>query len=156
MGAPCRVDVDVEVRYAETDRMGVVHHSVYPVWFEVARTRLCIETGYPYATIEELGYYLVVTAVETRFLASATFGEKVRVGCWLDKMASRILRFGYEVRRAETVVPERASGATVVPERASGATEPALDELAKVVESFAQGESSEDLRSARALLASAG
>jgi acyl-CoA thioester hydrolase len=107
--ASCRVDVDVEVRYAETDRMGVVHHSVYPVWFEVARTRLCIETGYHYAAIEDLGYLLVVTGVGTRFLAPAGYGDTVQVGCWLDRMASRILRFGYEVSRAETVL---ATGST--------------------------------------------
>ncbi len=104
VGEPHRVEVDVEVRYAETDRMGVVHHSVYPVWFEVARTRLCAATGYHYAAVEDLGYYLVVTGVSTRFLAAATYGELVRVSCWLDKMASRILHFGYEVRRGETLL----------------------------------------------------
>lgn len=104
-----RVEVDVEVRYAETDRMGVVHHAVYPVWFEVARTRLCSETGHHYAAIEEQGYHLVVTGVSTRFLASATYGQHVQVICWLDKMASRILRFGYEVRRGETLL---ATGTT--------------------------------------------
>lgn len=99
----------MEVRYAETDQMGVVHHSVYLVWFELARTRLCLETGYHYADVERLGYYLVVTRTETRFLAGATYGETVRVFCWLDKMGSRGLRFAYEVCRDGKVI---ATGTT--------------------------------------------
>lgn len=99
--------------------MGVVHHSVYLVWFELARTRLCLESGYHYADIERLGYYLVVTRTETRYLAGAGYGETLRVICWLDKMGSRGLRFAYEVRRDGRVL---ASGATehVWVERESG------------------------------------
>ncbi len=109
MTAPRRAEIDVEVRYAETDQMGVVHHSVYLVWFEVARTRLCLETGHHYADIERLGFYLVVTRTECRLLGGATYGEDVKVVCWLDKMASRGLRFAYEVRRSGELL---ASGAT--------------------------------------------
>lgn len=109
----------MEVRYAETDQMGVVHHSVYLVWFELARTRLCLETGYHYADVERLGYYLVVTRTETRFLAGATYGDTVQIFCWLAKMASRGLRFAYEVRSGGDVI---ATGTTehVWVERESG------------------------------------
>jgi acyl-CoA thioester hydrolase len=109
LSTPLRVELDVEVRYAETDQMGVVHHSVYLVWFELARTRLCLESGHHYADVEKLGYYLVVTRTETRFLAGATYGDTVRVVCWLDRMGSRGLRFAYEVRRGGEAI---ATGAT--------------------------------------------
>jgi acyl-CoA thioester hydrolase len=109
LSTPHRVELDVEVRYAETDQMGVVHHSVYLVWFELARTRLCLESGHHYADVEKLGYYLVVTRTETRFLAGATYGDTVRVVCWLDRMGSRGLRFAYEVRRGGEAI---ATGAT--------------------------------------------
>ena len=52
---PVRSTIEVEVRYAETDQMGVVHHANYLVWFEVARTRLCMLSGFHYHQIEELG-----------------------------------------------------------------------------------------------------
>lgn len=94
-----QVAVDVEVRYAETDRMGVVHHSRYLVWFELARTRLCLETGFHYADIEELGYFLVVSRAELTFRRGARYGETVQVHCRMDRYASRGLRFAYEVRR---------------------------------------------------------
>ena len=101
MTEPPRCEIDVEVRYAETDQMGVVHHANYIVWFELARTRLCQESGFHYADIERLGYYLIVTKVESRYLGSARYGDTVQVVCWLDKLASRGLRFAYEVRRGE-------------------------------------------------------
>lgn len=104
-----RAEVDIEVRYAETDQMGVVHHSHYLVWFEVARTHLCLETGRHYADIEKLGYGLVVSGAETRFISPANYGDTLQVVCWLEKMASRRLRFHYEVRRDEQVL---ATGAT--------------------------------------------
>ncbi len=90
-------EIDVEVRYAETDQMGVVHHSNYIVWFELARTALCSQSGYHYADIEKLGYQLAVTKVEVRYGASAKYGQTVKVVCWLDHMSSRGLRFRYEV-----------------------------------------------------------
>lgn len=89
--------VDVEVRYAETDQMGVVHHAVYPVWFEIARTALCRQTGHSYAEIERSGYLLMVTGVHVRYLRPARYGETVRVTCRVARMASRALVFDYTV-----------------------------------------------------------
>lgn len=121
MTDPRRCHVDVEVRYAETDQMGVVHHSVYFVWFELARTRLCLETGHHYSDIEKLGYYLMVTGTEARLRRGATYGDVVRVTSWLDRMRSRGLRFAYEVTRDQEIL---ARGATehIWVERASGKT----------------------------------
>ena len=93
--------VEVEVRYAETDQMGVVHHAVYPVWFELARTRLCESSGHHYSEIERLGFFLMVTALETDFRASARYGDTVSVDCWVSRLSSRGLTFEYRVRRGE-------------------------------------------------------
>lgn len=101
MTTPGRFQIDVEVRYAETDQMGVVHHSNYLVWFELARTRLCLETGIHYADVEKLGYYLVVTRAEMRCLTGATYGDRIAVVCWIDRLTSRGIRFAYDVRRGE-------------------------------------------------------
>ena len=99
--APARSEIEVEVRYAETDQMGVVHHANYLVWFELARTRLCALSGYHYAQIEELGYLLMVTAVEVEYRKGARYGDTVRVAAWIDRLSSRGLTFAYEVCRGD-------------------------------------------------------
>jgi acyl-CoA thioester hydrolase len=106
---PTRTHVDVEVRYAETDQMGVVHHANYVVWFELARTRLCALSGVHYAEIEEMGYFLMVTGVEVRYRRPARYGDTARVTCWNERYGSRGVRFAYEVTRGGEVL---VTGAT--------------------------------------------
>ena len=101
--------IDVEVRYAETDQMGVVHHSNYLVWCELARTRLCSQTGYHYSDIEEMGYQLMVTGAQLRYRQPARYGDVVRVACRLERLTSRGLVFGYRIARGERLL---ARGAT--------------------------------------------
>ncbi len=99
MNEPVRCATDIEVRYAETDQMGVVHHANYIVWFEAARTRLCALSGFRYADIERAGYLLMVTGVDLRYRRPARYGDTVQVVCWGERLASRGVRFAYEVRR---------------------------------------------------------
>jgi len=107
-GAPRRTEIEVavEVRYAETDQMGVVHHANYLVWFELARTRLCRETGYPYADIEQLGYLLMVVGARLRYRGGAHYGDQVTISAQLAKLGSRGMTFAYRVRRGETLLAE--------------------------------------------------
>lgn len=106
---PIRAEVEVEVRYAETDQMGVVHHANYLVWFELARTNLCSASGFHYADIERLGYLLMVTGVEARYRRGARYGDRLRIVAWVARLASRGLRFSYEVLRGEELL---ATGST--------------------------------------------
>ena len=109
MSEPIRCTTEIEVRYAETDQMGVVHHANYIIWFELARTRLCALSGYRYPDIEKMGYLLMVTAVEMRLRQPARYGDTVQVVCWGERLASRGVRFAYEVRRGDDLL---ATGAT--------------------------------------------
>src|SRR5919106_6297258 len=109
MTEPVRAEIDVEVRYAETDQMGVVHHANYIVWFELARTRLCALSGFHYADIEKMGYLLMVTGVEVRYRRPARYGDTVQVLCWNERLGSRGLRFAYEVQKDDEVL---VTGAT--------------------------------------------
>ncbi len=109
MGDPVRTQVDVEVRYFETDQMGVVHHANYLVWFELARTALCAESGYHYADIERLGYHLMNSAAALRYRQPAHYGDTVRVTCWIENLPSRAIHFAYEVHRGDLLL---ATGST--------------------------------------------
>ena len=96
-----QIEIELEVRYAESDQMGIVHHSNYLVWFEIARTRLCLEAGFHYASIEEMGYWLVVTGSAVRYRSGARYGETVTVSCEMDWVGTRALQFAYAVRRGD-------------------------------------------------------
>ncbi|HEY0780875.1 MAG TPA: thioesterase family protein [Thermoanaerobaculia bacterium] len=119
MTEPTRCTTDVEVRYIETDQMGVVHHANYVAWFELARTRLCALSGYHYADIERLGYLLMVTGVEARYRRPARYGEVVQIVCWCERLQSRGVRFAYEVRHQGELLATGASDHIWV-ERATG------------------------------------
>lgn len=109
MTEPVQHRTEIEVRYVETDQMGVVHHANYLVWFELARTGLCASTGVPYADIEKLGYLLMVTAAEVSYRKGARYGDTVAVTVWIERLWSRGLRFAYRVERGSEVL---ARGAT--------------------------------------------
>lgn len=99
MPEPVRCTIDIEVRYAETDQMAVVHHANYIIWFELARTRICAMSGFHYAEIENMGYLLMVTGVSARYRRSARYGDTVQVTCWGEHLGSRGIHFAYEVHR---------------------------------------------------------
>lgn len=129
---------EIEVRYAETDQMGVVHHANYLVWFELARTQLCATTPLPYPEIEKLGYWLMVTGVQLSYRGGARYGDRVQVRCWVDRLASRLMHFGYEVTRdGERLVTGRTEHVWVradsgKPCRMPEEVRPAFEELAGI------------------------
>ena len=92
-----RCHSDLEVRYAETDQMGVVHHANYLVWFELARTQLCATSGISYAEIERRGYWLMVTGAHLSYRGGARYGDTVRITCQISRESSRLQWFDYEV-----------------------------------------------------------
>ena len=106
MSPPERCEVEVEVRYAETDQMGVVHHSNYLVWFELARTRLCEQVGLHYAEIERRGHFLMVTEATVSYRLGARYGDRVTIECWLERLASRGASFAYRVRRGDELLAD--------------------------------------------------
>ncbi len=91
------VETPLRVRYAETDRMGIVYHGHYIVWFEIGRTDYCRAAGMPYRAMEDSGLLILVTGVECRYRRSARYDDAVRVRSRLTELASRGLSFGYEI-----------------------------------------------------------
>src|SRR5512135_3550415 len=93
------IDVDIRVRYAETDQMGVAYYANYLVWFEVGRSEVCRRRGFRYADLEALGYKLVVSDVHCRYRNSARYDETVVVRTRLKAVNKRMITFGYQVLR---------------------------------------------------------
>ena len=85
------------VRYKETDQMGIAHHSNYVVWFEIGRTDLCREAGFPYVDIEARGYLLVVTEIGCRYRIPFRYDDEVKIRTTVATLGSRALKFAYEL-----------------------------------------------------------
>jgi len=96
------VDVDVRVRYAETDQMGVAYYGSYVVWFEVGRSAYCREKGFSYRELEELGYRLVVVDLRCRYKGSVRYDELIVVRTYLRDLKTRMVTFGYRILKKET------------------------------------------------------
>jgi acyl-CoA thioester hydrolase len=103
--APLHTHVtDVRVRYAETDRMGVVYYANYFVWCEVGRVEFLRARGRSYARLEAEGVGLAVLDANIRYLAPARFDDLVRIETTLTAVRSRAVSFDYAIRHADTGV----------------------------------------------------
>jgi len=96
----------VSVRYAETDRMGVAHHSSYLLWFEIGRTGLLREAGHAYRDLETSGVRLPVLEYGCRFLKSADYDDALIIETRVRELRSRTVTFDYRVLRAGDVLAE--------------------------------------------------
>lgn len=98
-------------RYAETDQMGIVHHSNYPVWFEAGRTDFLKKAGMANSKIEELGILLPLTYMDCSFKTPARYEDEVVVKTKIRKMTCARIEFEYEIVKKDggTVI---ATGST--------------------------------------------
>lgn len=100
----------INVRYAETDQMGVVYHGNYLAWFEVARTHMFKEVGLPYKRIEDDGYHLPVLEVAIKYHRPALYDDDVTVVAKLTEKPMLRIKIMYEVYRGDTLL---VSGSTM-------------------------------------------
>jgi acyl-CoA thioester hydrolase len=106
----------LRVRYAETDKMGVVYHANYLIWFEIGRTEFCRVRGFSYRDMEENeDAFLVVVESYCRYKAPAYYDDVLRVRTHITELRRRSLRFGYEIVRESdgTVIAEGETGHVV-------------------------------------------
>jgi acyl-CoA thioester hydrolase len=100
--------------------MGVVHHAVYLVWFEEARTALSRALGVPYADWERRGLFLMVGTLSCRYRRPARYDEEVTVWVRVAEVASRRITFEYRVEGANGAVLADGQTRHVVVDRTSG------------------------------------
>ncbi|MGN1400618.1 MAG: acyl-CoA thioesterase [Bacillus sp. (in: firmicutes)] len=88
---------EIEVRYAETDQMGVVYHANYLVWMEVGRTQLVKDLGFNYAEMEKEGVVSPVVEVNVKYKKPLTYGEKAIIHTWIEEYSPVKTKYGYKV-----------------------------------------------------------
>ncbi len=89
----------LQVRYCETDRMGVVHHSRYFPWFEVGRTEFFKTSGMSYDEIERQGVWLPLVDCYSKFICGAKYGDEVWVEVSLSELGVAKCKFNYRILR---------------------------------------------------------
>lgn len=93
-------DVKLRVRYAETDKMGVVYHSNFLVWMEIGRVELMRSLGFDYKEMElQDDCHLPVVDVRCRYKSPAYYDEEVVVRTELLNLRGSLIHFGYEILR---------------------------------------------------------
>ena len=89
----------VRVRYAETDRMGVVYYANYLIWFEVGRTEWLRETGWSYREMEAAGVSLPVIETHCEYRQSARYDDEIEILTRASLLTPVRIRFDYDVVR---------------------------------------------------------
>jgi len=93
-------ETEVRVRYAETDQMGIAHHSNYLIWFEAGRSDLCRARGFSYKEMEEKEDALMVVAESyVRYKSPAFYEDVLSIRTTISEVRSRSIRFSYEIHR---------------------------------------------------------
>jgi acyl-CoA thioester hydrolase len=102
-------EIQIRVRYAETDRMGLLHHANYLVYFEQARTELLRSQGIAYKDLEDQGYFLVIAKVELRYKSPAHYDDVLTIRTTVTRTTPIRLEHKYEVFRDATLICEGAT-----------------------------------------------
>ena len=92
-----KVCTPITIRYAETDKMGVVYHAHYLLYFEDARTRFLEANGFPYKKIEDAGYMSPVVSFTVNYGQPLRYGDVAIVRTWVSESKGTKTTYSYEV-----------------------------------------------------------
>jgi acyl-CoA thioester hydrolase len=101
---PFCTESPIVVRYAETDKMGVVYHANYLVWMEVGRTDYLARLGFPYSRLENEGVLFPACKAAISLHNSSYYEDRLVVRTTLDMLRSRKVVFSYKVVRGEELI----------------------------------------------------
>lgn len=89
----------LRVRYAETDKMGVVYYANFLVWFEVARADLMRSLGWTYREMEAAGVSLPVLEAHCEYRRPARYDDEIEVRTEGRMLSAVRMKFSYTVVR---------------------------------------------------------
>ncbi len=92
-------DTNVRVRYAETDRMGLLHHANYLVYFELARTEMLRSKGVSYREVEDSGHFLVIIDIGCKFKKPAYYDDVLTIRTTVARVTHVKIVHEYQVFR---------------------------------------------------------
>lgn len=90
-------ETKIQVRYAETDQMGIAHHSVYAVWFEQARTEMIRQGGLHYRDMEKMGILLPLLELGCKYRVPALYEDELTIRTAITELSPTRITFRYLV-----------------------------------------------------------
>jgi len=105
-------ETKIVVRYAETDKMGIVHHSNYLIWFEAGRTDFIKGCEISYSEMEERGVLIPLAESSCKYILPAKYEEELIIKTWVKELSPVKVKFNYSVIR-ENDQKEIAKGSTL-------------------------------------------
>ena len=93
---------EIRVIYADTDAMSVVYHSNYFKWFEVSRTELLRNMGFPYSRLEQEGVMLPVIECGCKYIKPAVYDDLLEITAMVEEVKLATILIQYEIRRKST------------------------------------------------------
>ena len=91
-------ETKIRVEYHHTDQMGIVHHSNYVKFFEVARTEWLRANGLTYAEMERRGVMMPIVDVQIRYRQPSYYDEMLSIMTYVDELPMARMTFRYEIR----------------------------------------------------------
>jgi acyl-CoA thioester hydrolase len=99
-------EIEIRVRYAETDRMGLLHHANYFIYFEMGRTELLRQRGITYREIEDAGHFLVIIDIGCKFKRPAYYDDLLILKTMVVKVTHVKIVHNYQLFRDGELLAE--------------------------------------------------
>ncbi len=93
------------VRYAETDQMGIVYHTNYGIWYEIARTNYIKDLGYNYSEMEKQGILLPVVDLNIHYISPTYYDDLIKIETTVSKLSGVKIEFSYKTYRNSETTP---------------------------------------------------
>jgi acyl-CoA thioester hydrolase len=106
MSEPVSCDTSIRVRYAETDRMGLLHHANYFVYFEIGRTELLRQRGKSYREVEDAGHFLVIIDIGCKFKRPAQYDDLLTLRTTVARVTHVKIVHNYQIFRDGELLAE--------------------------------------------------
>ncbi|HEX5443686.1 MAG TPA: thioesterase family protein [Pirellulales bacterium] len=102
-------EIEIRVRYQETDAMGVLHHANYLTYFEMGRTEMLRAAGFDYRRVEESGIFMVIVKISCRYRRPARYDDVLRLKTTLARVSPAKIEHHYQLFRGEDLLAEAES-----------------------------------------------
>lgn len=99
-------EIEIRVRYQETDAQGRVHHANYLTWFELGRVELMRAAGQSYRDLEAAGVFLVIAKAELKYHRGAVFDDLLKLRTATVRAQGARIDHHYEIFRGEELIAE--------------------------------------------------